>query len=208
MERHQAHTVIAQAVRQLQQMTLEAAHFGHHPTHSQAGEFLEDLLARTHGNCEDDEVGFGGPLFERHLRKLAIARRRIVDDDAVTLAAEESTDPAAHAALAADHQRAERVALVDGIEVGRLFFDRLADQKGGEIAPQNFVETEQGAGIGKTLVDLGLNLEIPERDARSPFEFADLTRQLEAFADQVEDPSIQGLDIAAVLVEQLSGRSR
>ena len=70
------------------------------------------------------------------------------------------------------------------------------------IAPEDVVETELAAGVTKPLVDLRLDLEIAEGDAGGLLELADLPRQLEPFADQVEDAAVQCLDVPPVLVQQ------
>jgi hypothetical protein len=65
------------------------------------------------------------------------------------------------------------------------------------------VESEVSAGILETAVNLGLDLEVSQRDPAAPLELADLSCQIETLADQVENAAIEGLDVAAVLLEQL-----
>ena len=137
-----------------------------------------------------------------HLVAEALSRRRIEDPDPVSLAEQEAGDPLAHAALAADDQSVEGVAPVDRVAGGGLFLDRLFDQKQGEVAAEGRLEAEETAGLLEPVVNLGLHLEVAQGNPEAVLELADLARQLEAFAHQVEDPPVEGLDVTPVLLEQ------
>ena len=136
------------------------------------------------------------------LAKVGLCRVGIVDRDPVALTAEESSDPATHPTFTANDQSAQRVSLIHGIALNGLFFDGLADEEGREVAAQILVEAEQTARIREALIDLGLDLEVSQRNPCGLFELADLASQLEPLTDQVQDAPVEGLDIAAVLIQQ------
>jgi len=45
-------------------------------------------------------------------------------------------------------------------------------------------------------VDLGLDAEVAQRDARADLQLPDLARELEALADEMEDAAVERLDVA------------
>ena len=79
----------------------------------------------------------------------------------MTLAAEEAGDPPPHSTLPTDYQRPQRVALVHRVTVDGLFLDGLADEKGGQVSPQTFVQPEEPACFGKPLINIRFHLEVP-----------------------------------------------
>jgi DNA repair protein RadA/Sms len=68
-----------------------------------------------------------------------------------------------------------------------------------------FMNVAGGVRVDEPAVDLGLDPEVAQRNPELVLEIADLTRQLESFAHQMKDATVQRLDVTAVLFQQLAG---
>ena len=186
------------------QVSLEAADFGHDPLGVRGLDLFEYPGAGAHGHRHDDEVGVGRLGERSGLVERDLPGRRIDHPHPVPLAGEKAAHPPPHPSLAADHDRVESVSGIHRVAQGRLLLDRLLDQESSQFATEPRVEPEQRAGLLEPAVDPRLDAEVAKRHRERSLEVADLAGELEAFADQVEDAAIEGLDVPAVLVEELA----
>jgi hypothetical protein len=169
----------AQRMQPRAQRALERADVEDHAARRRLGQLVQDLAGDGHGRGHHDQL-----VIERerppvgHRGHAVDGARRIGDLDREALGRQETHEPAAHAAGAADHQHPPPAAGALGRDpVALLHRERLADERQHQLLAQR---RRQALGRRRRpcpLDDIALLPEVAHRHARRPLDPPDLLRR-------------------------------